>query len=736
VDNDSVAPVESLELLAKLQFGELSAAEKKLLQAAPRGDAAYCGPSSRDNDPANDPAKAEQWGSEREIRAELICWLCVDRHAKELVDPRGIQVYAAKISGTLNLPHVNVPFPLILACCSLNGALNLRYAEIVAINLHGTWVHSIAADGAQVKNYIFLRNGFHVSGQVRLLAARIGGTLECDGGRFENPVRLGVPESGLALIADGAIVNGAVFLRNGFSAAGEVRLLGAQIGGYVDCTNATFKNPPQDHDERAGIALNADNMRVKGSVFLRAGFHAEGEVRLPGAQIGGDLDLQNASISNPRRPDIPDGGVALSAGHPDISNGGIALTADRAVVEGSVSLCKEFRADGEVRLLGAQIGGDLNCESGEFRNPGHEALSADRVRVTGSVFLRAGFTSEGEVRLLGAEVGGNLECDGGTLKNPGHEALSADGVRVAENVFLRTGFTAQGDVRLLGAKVGGNLFCGEGTFTSLNAHTAAITGTLYWMGVKNSEGASLDLTNASAGALADDESSWPKLGNLSLDGFTYTRILYGPDDAGTRLEWLERSNRFTPQPYRQLAKVLRETGDDRGARLVLFEMERLRRREKDRNWRARLWSLVLKKTIGYGQMPGLALWWLVVLMAVGFLFSYFGYFNGAIRPTDKDAYYTFESRGHPPDYYPRFHALVYSLEHSFPLVNLGQKDRWAPNPQGSGHPVTGFPNFLSPARHLRVSAGFLRVWLFVQVILGWALATLFVAGLTGVVKSG
>src|SRR5260370_835767 len=81
-------------------------------------------------------------------------------------------------------------------------------------------------------------------GQVRLSAARIGGNLECDGATLVNPARPDDSESGLALIADGAIITGGVFLRNGFSAAGEVRLIGSQIGS-LDCSNGTFKNPPQ-----------------------------------------------------------------------------------------------------------------------------------------------------------------------------------------------------------------------------------------------------------------------------------------------------------------------------------------------------------------------------------------------------------------------------------------------------------------------------------------------------------
>jgi len=91
----------------------LSEAERRLLLAVPTGAPAICGPSADDNDPANDPTKAAKWSADRELRAELIRWLCVDLEVAKRVDPRGIQVHGAKVIGEMDLSFATIAFPLV-----------------------------------------------------------------------------------------------------------------------------------------------------------------------------------------------------------------------------------------------------------------------------------------------------------------------------------------------------------------------------------------------------------------------------------------------------------------------------------------------------------------------------------------------------------------------------------------------------------------------------------------------
>jgi hypothetical protein len=772
----------SLESLAHEFLGDLTVAEMKLVEAAPTGQFAVCGPSAEDSDPANYPRNADNWGKEREIRTELIRWICRNPSAKDFVDPKGIQVYGAKLIGVLDLSQVRALFPLALLRCRVTQEVLLRAIEIPGLSFDGTWVCAIKADGAEVKGGFTLRYGFHAEQQVRLHRARIGVDLDCSGGTFTNPVRAGVTGSGTALAADGAIFGGGVLLNNGFRAEGEVRLSRTHIRGDLDCCGGRFLNSLSAEAGGSGTALNADGVNVTGSIFLRE-VHAEGEVRFPRAKVGGDFDCGAATIANSPPANVGDtkalnlegsvvgGNVVLNrrfkangvvslrgaqiAGQLNCYGGtfencarfGAALDASLANVATGIFLGIQFRAEGEVRLQSAQIGVRLECSGGTFNNPpgGNAeraglALTSDGAKVAGGVVLGKGFHAEGEVRLLGAQIEGDLDCSGGIFNNPAiadvdasNRALSAHTVIVKGNVLMRRGFHSEGEVSFAGASIEGNLEATSAELRGeLNLETTTVKGALMLSNVVNPKGLRLTLTNASVGALADETAGWPQLGNLLLDGFVYERFSGpAPKDSKSRLDWLALQEPFLPQPYRQVAKVLREEGENTGSVEVLYEMERRVRARENRWWRTYLVNPALRWTIGYGYYPASAFWWLAGLVLLGFALYGAGYFVGSITPTDKDAYATFKSAQQFPAHYERFHAFIYSVENSLPFVKLGQVERWQadPRPQSSVWrvPILPFTLWVS-------FAGLLRWYQWLQILSGWVLGTLFIAGVTGIIR--
>jgi hypothetical protein len=758
---DELTPI-TLEQLAKSRFHTLSNSEVKLLRAALNGDIARCGPSAREGDPRNDPVTSGDWGPERWIRAELVRWLCVETEAKGRVDPKGLRVHAARITGRLDLSFVKVPFFLGLHGCSVAEDIDLEFSEIPAVDLSGTSLPSLKADHVTVRGSILLQ-GLRSNGAVRLRGACVGGNLECDGAIFRNPALRGVANTGIALDATTLKVAGAVLLRHGFVAKGGVLLFGAEIGGALECDGGKFLNLASYGGGESGIALNGDGLKVAGAVSLRNGFISEGAVWLHTAEIAGSLECDGGRFHNPP--------VA------DVAGSGIALIAEGARVGGAVLLRNGFASEGRVWFQGAEIGSSLECDGGKFLNPAVAglqasglALSAEGAKVGRGILLRNEFVADGEVRLHSAKVTATIECDGGVFRNPPTvaiqgtgTALNAEAVKVGGAFLLRHGFRADGRVWLLGAEIGGNLDCEGGKFrnpvveglvqsgTALSAQGAKIGGSVFICEGFWAEGTvtlahaeiretlaywslpteTLDVRSAMAGAILDDEKGWPAFGHLFLDGFTYGRVAGNSTNAISRLTWLARQESFAPHPYRQLAKVLKEVGDDRGARRVYVEMER-------RIWAGEKWiyrpvSWLLRWTIGYGYYSLRALRLLAALIIVGSPIYWWGYRAGSIIPTDKDAYYSFIANKGLPGYYENFHSFAYSIENSFPLVKLGVQEKWSPATGVQGQPGrqdNQFPSWLSRIQ----SPSFLRWFRWLQVCIGWLLATLFVGGVTGIVR--
>ncbi len=363
----------------------------------------------------------------------------------------------------------------------------------------------------------------------------------------------------------------------------------------------TVSDSCPDADAGDDLQIRADFLRyviLKGYGEEKVPLHETG-VQLFGARITGQLDLQGC--------DIPQ----------------------------NLNL-KSCHFDQAPFLLDAKLRG-LYLEGSTL--PG---LLADRLRTAGNVHLQK-VTASGEIRLLGAKLGGNLDCVGATLEaHQGGKALHADGLDTQGGVFLRD-VTAKGKIRLLGAKLGGDLVCinvkpaSENANVTLSCDRMRAEGTFFLGNCRFS--GPLSLAGAHVAALSDRTDSWPETG-LLLDRFTYDAIIAGPTDAKTRIGWLKKQyphhldEEFKPQPWEHCAKVLREMGHAKDAREILIEKEKLQRRARretlrrgllfeDAYWRG-ICDFLLGWTVRYGRQPTLAFAWLGVVWLIGL-----GVFSGA-----------------------------------------------------------------------------------------------------------
>lgn len=244
---------------------DLSPAEKTVLAAARNGEFARLGKT-----------RPETASDECRLRAGFVRFLALGGDDAAPVHEKGVQIAGGWIDGDMDCEGAVLPHDLILWKCRLDGDLILRGATTRTLNLGGTRLKGIEGDGLETLGSVFLRNGFHATGEVRLLSARISGVLDCCGGRFENP-------EGVALHCDRIETKGGVFLHNSFHASGEARLNGARIGGKLACDGGRF-------DNRNGVALHCDGATIAGTFFLREGARLDGRLDLSATKIGSLVD--------------------------------------------------------------------------------------------------------------------------------------------------------------------------------------------------------------------------------------------------------------------------------------------------------------------------------------------------------------------------------------------------------------------------------------------------------------
>ncbi|MEV0399794.1 hypothetical protein [Actinoallomurus sp. NPDC050550] len=499
----------------------------------------------------------------RTIRNSILRELLLELD-KNKIDPRGIEITGARLTGDLDLVDVTLPVGLHLIRCELTGSLCLQGAQLIRLILRGSRIRGLRADGVQVQKGINAQD------------------VHCDG---------------------------------------AFRLIGSTIEGQLNLTGATITG-----DGHSGLL--ADGMRVGGDALLRQ----------------------------------------APSGRPFVARG------DK---------------DGAVRLLAAEIGGNLDCERAVFSSAQATAFDGERARVGGNIILRS-IRSRGDVILQRASVRGQLNC-----KNAELGGLVADGLQTDDDVILsglRAGRAGpDATVSLIGARVGGHLICDKGEVAG--------------------PGLSLDLRFVSVGkalSLRPDFFAARNGGTVVLDGLTYPAIPHGME----RDEWLaflrHRTEGHAAQPYQQLATAYRSAGREDDARVVLIAQQDHRSADPRLARRTRLRLRLLRLTLGYGYQSWRALIGLLLNLALAVVVV-LGAANWSAA-VHKPA--TENSRPTPCLFVYR---VGLGVDLALPLIKTGSRHR-------CDLAATKW------SEEWIVAVG----WVF--QILGWALATLFVAGYTGLVR--
>lgn len=490
------------------------------------------------------------------------------------------------------------------------------------------------------------------------------------------------------LLADDAAVDGSVLLWRGFSCQGLVSFVGARIGGKLDLSGAVLAGG-------SGAAMVADRITLGGDLLLDdavgTGAAAAGTVQLTGARIAGRLSGRRLRLTNPAGP-----GLAAASLH----------VTDMVDLSRGVEV-RGCGPDGAVRLVGARVG-SLSLGRARLENPDGWAVSAHYLEVGGTLYLDH-VTATGGIRVSGGRLLGGLSLEGAAVDGAGRPALDATRLEVGQAVrlggaTLRTSGDAAA-VDLRSARIAGDLELRHTTVANpggiaLRLNTATVEGRAI-LSTLAVDGGGLDLRDSAVGAFYDDPAGMLRRddGFVQLSGLTYRGVPGHPGvSVRDRLAWLDRMPSYAAQPYRQLAAAYQGAGHEDEARRVLVAQQQHLHRSLA-GW-TRLRHRLFGLTLQYGYQPARAVALLAAVLAVAV-----GLFLGLSAGT----------RTPPGGECPAVDRIGLAVDSAIPLVSTGAADRC--------QLATG-----TASGQALAAAG----WLF--TLLGWATATLVVAGYTGWVR--
>lgn len=479
--------------------------------------------------------------------------------------------------------------------------------------------------------------------------------------------------SGQALNMSGARIEGNL-IHHGVRANGETRLLDATVRGQLLLLSCEYKNP-------YGVGFGLQSTSVRGLAKLE-GVVITGEYNMSGAYLEDQLELDDTTLNG-------------------------RLNLDRIRVQGNVAMQHSNIADG-VLAAGACIGGQLRLQRGRIEGA-WPALSATATNVGESLVMGPDLLVLGGLGLDDSHIGRDVRIRRSGVSGQadeyarGRPAIAATRLSVGGSVDMHY-LATRGTVGLAAATIHGHFTASGAAFQaerslSLVLDDARID-TLDLEGLTSHEGISLRNTNIRG--LVDTPSVWEdseyylrgmKLG--SLDG-------PDADDAGSwsrncRVAWALRAQDRSIGLLREIAAVYAAVGRARDATAVMVRGSGGLAEGAEK-------ALMV---VGYGYRAWYAVFILAALMVPTLLVVSYGDSMGAVVPSGA------ASSAVDCAEYPCLNEVVFTLESVIPLLDLGQTDAWHIDTERA--PAVG-------------------AWLWGVTLVGWLLASVFVASVTGIIR--
>jgi hypothetical protein len=216
---------------------------------------------------------------------------------------------------------------------------------------------------------------------------------------------------------------------------------------------------------------------------------------------------------------------------------------------------------------------------------------------------------------------------------------------------------------------------------------------------------------------------WVDLHGISVSRWVFSGPAIEDKDSETRLRlfsaWLRRQlPYYSAHPYENVAKALKAEADENAALRILIQKEDDVGLAQNLPLWKRLWRGLLRYTVGHGYRPEWALVWILAIIALGaFLFD-LGYREGLMTPASTDVLVQemYQKYREIPKDYPTFSAWAYSIDAFIPFLDLVLEHYWIPNTDAGW------------------AGALLRIYLWIHIGVGWILSSLFLTGVTGIIR--
>ncbi len=605
-----------------------------------------------------DPTLLKAWQQDRMLRNGFLETILLHEPFRSCLPRQGVQIVGAWFKELLDLSHAILAHQLSLEGCRFEMGADLSFFRT---------------------SKVFLLKGSVFEAEVNLIGARVGGYFDLSGSTFKANLNM-----------NALLVNLSLLMRK-VTAHGEVDLHGGNIMGQISMIGAHFKRK-----------LNMNGLRVSELLSMRDGAEFAA-VDLTSANIGAGLDMVNSNFTDSL---ILDGATV----------GGSLFMKEGSRFEKEVSLIKA-KIEDDLNMIGSHFKGDLNMNGARIggsllmrEKASFAKVSLGSAQILGSVDMRGscfkralemrgvnvgGMLTMGyeasfrDANLSGAKIEGALELSGSSING----RLNMFGLRVGQTMLAgNTQFVGGAEVQLIYADISGNLDIAGSTLPSFNLTGTKVRGEFRLSSeehptIKWEQNATLTLQNTEVGALQDRIGAWPS--KLELDGFKYISFSrLSRRKVCSLIEWLKKQPLYSPQPYEQLASVLRKAGQQDKANEILYAAsERVRDGARWSRW---LWLTMLKIFIGYGYrvLTRISFW--------AFTFTVLGII--VLRASA-------EGPAHGMPY-----GIFYSLDTLLPIIEIRKYH--------SGVDLSGWA----------------RYYFYFHKLMGWLLASFLVAGLSGLTK--